>query len=348
MQINKQYPLGPLMVDIEGLCLTQIDRELLCHPQVGGVILFSRNYASPEQVTGLCADIHQLRTPSLLIAVDHEGGRVQRFKQEFTAIPCMQKLGHLYTEDEQAAHQAAEKTAWLMAAELREVGVDFSFTPVLDIDYACSEVIGDRAFSSDKHVIASLASSFQQGLKSAGMASVGKHFPGHGAVSPDSHIALPVDSRPFTEIMSNDVYPFKQLITDGMQGIMPAHVLYEKVDTLPAGFSTYWLQEVLRQQLLFDGVIFSDDLSMHGASVIGGYVQRTEQAFNAGCDMALLCNDRPAVEEVLDGIGDKKLTTERSVMRLDLMRPTDLNVSPDSTEYAQMKIDCLQTIDMLS
>ncbi|ORU90356.1 MAG: beta-N-acetylhexosaminidase [Cycloclasticus sp. symbiont of Poecilosclerida sp. M] len=347
MRIEPPQSLGPLMVDIEGLSLTQVDKELLCNPQVGGVIFFSRNYESVEQLTHLCDEIHQLRSPSLLIAVDHEGGRVQRFRQGFTAIPCMQKLGGLYVKDPQAALDAARETAWLMAAELREVGVDFSFAPVLDIDYGCSEIIGDRSFSSDKKIIAEIAAAFHLGLQDAGMASVGKHFPGHGAVAPDSHIALPVDTREFDEIFQHDIYPFQQLITSGMHGIMPAHVVYETVDSLPVGFSEFWLQNVLRQRLKFEGVIFSDDLSMHGASVIGDFAQRAKQAFSAGCDMALVCNDRAAVEAILNTIGSKKLTSDVSIARLEKMRPS-IELPLNTADYEAKKCACLETIKDLA
>ena len=326
--MKSPMPLGPLMIDIEGVELTAVDREILQHPLVGGVILFSRNYESIEQVSVLSDHIHGLREEPLLIAVDHEGGRVQRFTDGFSRIPCMQALGELYADKPQRGLEYAQQLAWLMAAELRQVGVDFSFAPVLDLNYGCSEVIGDRAFSSDKQVVAALAVSFQQGLNDAGMASIGKHFPGHGAVAPDSHVAIPVDERPFDEILDEDIYPFKTLIKAGMKGIMPAHVIYSQLDEKPAGFSEYWLQTVLRQQLGFQGAIFSDDLSMHGASVIGNYEQRAKQALKAGGDMALVCNNRPAAEQVIDGL--KGFQTEaKSVQRLTNMRPSPFIVKDE-------------------
>lgn len=314
--------LGPLMIDIDGVELSQVDREILQHPIIGGLILFSRNYESTEQVSHLCAQIHALREQPLLIAVDHEGGRVQRFKEGFSRIPCMQALGDVYNENPQRGLEQARQLAWLMAAELRQVGVDFSFAPVLDLNYGCSEVIGDRAFSADKQIVSVLATAFQQGLSDAGMASIGKHFPGHGAVAPDSHIEIPVDERSFNEIMRQDVAPFKALIEDGMKGIMPAHVIYSQVDERPAGFSEYWLQTVLRQQLGFDGAIFSDDLTMHGASVVGDYEQRARQALNAGGDMALVCNNRGAAEQIIDRLNGLTIS-DKSIQRLINMRPTD-------------------------
>jgi beta-N-acetylhexosaminidase len=339
-------PLGPLMIDIEGVELSQVDRDVLRHPLVGGVILFSRNYQSIEQVSQLSKAIHALRGEPLLIAVDHEGGRVQRFRDEFTCIPCMQSLGQAYQEDTQRGLEQAQQVAWLMAMELRQVGVDFSFAPVLDLDYGCSEVIGDRAFSADQGIVAQVAEAFQQGLQMAGMASVGKHFPGHGAVAPDSHVAIPVDERPLEEIMQHDVYPFKQLIQAGMKGIMPAHVIYQQVDALPAGFSEYWLKDVLRQQLAFQGAIFSDDLTMHGASVIGDYQQRAKQALMAGGDMALVCNNRTAVEQVIDGLSGMDISLD-SVKRLIDMRPTERLVKGMLQQTEQWK-RCRKTIDDLS
>ncbi|ATI03494.1 MULTISPECIES: beta-N-acetylhexosaminidase [Cycloclasticus] len=319
--MKSPMPLGPLMIDIDSVELSAVDREVLKHPLVGGVILFSRNYDSIEQVSVLCDEIHRLRAEPLLLAVDHEGGRVQRFKEGFTPIPCMQMLGECYQEDKENALNYARQVAWLMAMELRQVGVDFSFAPVLDIDYACSDVIGDRAFSSDKKIVAELAEAFQQGLAEAGMASIGKHFPGHGAVAPDSHVAIPIDERSLEDILQDDVYPFRQLIQAGMKGIMPAHVIYQQVDEMPAGFSEFWLQTILRQQLGFQGAIFSDDLTMQGASVVGDIGQRAQQALKAGGDMALICNDRTAAEQVIDHLNGVEINTN-SIERLKKMRPT--------------------------
>lgn len=318
--MKQTMPLGPLMIDCEGKKLSSEDKEILKHPLVGGIILFSRNYDSPEQVAELCRTIHALRDEPLLIAVDHEGGRVQRFREGFTRIPCMQTLGTLFLNDKQQGLQAAENIAWLMAAELREVGIDFSFAPVLDLDYRRSEIIGDRAFSTDKQQVAELAIAFHKGLEAAGMSSVGKHFPGHGAVVPDSHVAIPFDDRPLEEILENDVYPFKALTDAGMKGVMPAHIVYQQVDAKPAGFSAFWLQEILRQRVGFDGVIFSDDLSMEGASMIGDFQQRARAALDAGCDMALVCNNRPAAEQVIDALAKDYVIHAESSRRLSTMR----------------------------
>jgi len=344
--MKSPMPLGPLMIDIEGVELSPVDRDILKHPLVGGIILFSRNYDSIEQVSLLCDEIHRLRAAPLLIAVDHEGGRVQRFKEGFTRIPCMQTLGDVYADNKNNGLNYAQQVAWLMAMELRQVGVDFSFAPVLDLDYGCSDIIGDRAFSEDKQAVADIAEAFQQGLADAGMASIGKHFPGHGAVAPDSHVAIPIDERPLEEIIKSDVYPFRQLIQSGMKGIMPAHVIYQQVDEMPAGFSEFWLQEVLRKQLEFNGAIFSDDLSMHGASVVGDFEQRTRQALKAGGDMALVCNNRTAVEQIIDRLNGIEINLD-SIERLNKMRPTTSVPSghiQDSTKWQQ----CRKTIEGLS
>jgi len=344
--MKSPMPVGPLMIDIDGVELSAVDRDILQHPLVGGVILFSRNYELIEQVSVLCDEIHRLRKEPLLIAVDHEGGRVQRFKDSFTRIPCMQTLGDVYADNKQRGVDHAQSVAWLMAMELRKVGVDFSFAPVLDLDYGCSEIIGDRAFSADKLVVAEVAEAFQQGLTEAGMASVGKHFPGHGAVAPDSHIAIPIDDRSLEEIMHNDVQPFKQLIKSGMKGIMPAHVIYQQMDEMPAGFSNFWLQTVLREQLGFDGAIFSDDLSMHGASVVGDFEQRARQALKAGGDMALVCNNRPAAEKIIDSLNGLEVSA-KSVERLNNMRPTQAAIAGDIEESTRWQY-CRRVIEELS
>ena len=314
--MKKTTPLGPLMIDCEGTQLSSADKDIMKHPLVGGVILFSRNYQTPEQLKELCGSIHSLRDEPLLIAVDHEGGRVQRFKEGFTEIPCMEKLGILFEQDEEKALHVAQDVAWLLAAELSEQGVDFSFTPVLDLNYGMSDIIGNRAFSADKKHVARIAMAFQRGLKAAGMVGIGKHFPGHGAVVPDSHVALPIDNRSLNEIMENDVYPFQAMVDEGMDGIMPAHIIYQQADSQPAGFSEFWLQDVLRKRLGFKGVIFSDDLTMEGASIVGGFPQRARAALAAGCDMALICNNRMAAEEVIDDLSSDFIFDEQSSARL--------------------------------
>jgi len=300
MPVSKH--LGPVMLDIAGPQLSSAESELLRHPQVGGVILFSRNYRSPQQLCDLTAAIRALRAPELLIAVDHEGGRVQRFQEGYTRIPAMRRLGEAWDRDRPGACAAARDIAYVLASELLACGVDFSFTPVLDLDFGASGVIGDRALHADPAAISQLAAGLIAGLREAGMASVGKHFPGHGYVRADSHLALPVDERSYAEIETADLVPYRSLIAHGLTAVMPAHVIYPKVDAQPAGFSAKWLQHILRRQLAFDGVIFSDDLSMQGASVAGGVAERGEAALAAGCDMVLLCNAPDAAPKLIEGL----------------------------------------------
>ena len=294
--------LGPVMLDLEGTEITPQERDLLMHPQTGGVILFTRNFESIAQLTELVREIHALRDPHLLVAVDHEGGRVQRFREGFTRLPPVARLGELYGADRDRARALAEQSGWLMAAELRAVGIDFSFAPVLDIAHGVSGVIGDRAFHSNPESLADLAHHYMMGMNAAGMAATGKHFPGHGAVKEDSHLALPVDRRPVEDIRQTDILPFERMIHYGLAGIMPAHVIYTQADPEPAGFSAYWLQGVLRRELGFQGVIFSDDLSMAAAHVGGSYAQRARKALNAGCDMVLVCNHPEGAREVLESL----------------------------------------------
>jgi beta-N-acetylhexosaminidase len=295
--------LGPVMLDIEGLALTAEDRELLRHPNVGGVILFARNYESPEQLARLTGEIHALRRPELVVAVDQEGGRVQRFREGFTRLPPMHLLGRRYDLERDHALQLAETCGWLMAAELRAAGVDLSFAPVLDLDYGLSEVIGDRAFHRDPEAVAHLAGRFTAGMRHAGMASVAKHFPGHGGVVADSHHVLPEDRRPYADLL-DDMRPYERLIAEGLAGVMAAHVVYARLDRLPAGFSRWWLGTELRIRLRFQGAIFSDDLSMGGAAFAGSPEARAALALEAGCDVVLVCNDRPAAVTVVESLGD--------------------------------------------
>jgi len=285
-----------------GKTLTPEDEARLRHPLVGGVILFSRNYESPAQLAELTASIHALRTPPLLIAVDHEGGRVQRFREGFTKIPPMRELGKIFDEHPKRAKHLAQQVGYVLASELRACGVDFSFTPVLDVDYGASSVIGDRAFHSEPQAISELAHSLLIGMKQGGMPTVGKHFPGHGFVCADSHLEIPVDERSYTDIELCDLIPFRQMVNYGLTAVMPAHVIYPKVDPRPAGFSKVWLKDILRGELGFEGCIFSDDLSMEGATVAGGIVQRAEAALNAGCDMVLVCNKPKSADELLAGL----------------------------------------------
>jgi beta-N-acetylhexosaminidase len=293
--------LGPVMVDVEGATLTDEERELLRHPLVGGVILFSRNYRDRGQLQGLTAEIHGLREPELLIAVDQEGGRVQRFRSGFTELPSLAAVGDCYKDEPSRALSIARDCGWLMAIELRTVGVDFSFAPVLDLWNRHSSVIKDRAFHSDPEVVVRLAKAYIGGMHAAGMAAVGKHFPGHGTVAADSHHELPIDERSYYDITNRDLVPFRRLAAGGLDGIMVAHVVYPQVDTLPAAFSEVWIREILRGELEFQGVIFSDDLNMSGAAGPGGYVERAQSALTAGCDMVLLCNNPEGVKTLLSG-----------------------------------------------
>ena len=288
-----------LMVDIESTALASHELALISRDEVGGVILFSRNYESKSQLRALTRSI-KVANPECVIAVDHEGGRVQRFRDGFTRIPPMQALGHRFISDPHFAKNIAKALGWTMAAELIECGVDLSFAPVLDIDDNYSEIIGDRAFSAQPEVVIELASAFIQGMNEAGMAATGKHFPGHGGVKEDSHLELPVDHRALSLIEKNDMMPFAKL-GDVLDGIMPAHVVYSEVDSKPAGFSHVWLQRVLREQLGFKGVIFSDDLTMEGAAQFGSYEERAYLALDAGCDVVLVCNNPEGAREVLKG-----------------------------------------------
>ncbi|WP_040662017.1 beta-N-acetylhexosaminidase [Nitrococcus mobilis] len=283
--------LGPVMIGIRGLVLLPEERELLCDPRIGGVILFSRNYESIEQLSQLTEAIHAIRRPSLLIAVDQEGGCVQRFRTGFTALPAPACLGRLYDHGPPVALAAAERLGWLMAAELRAAGVDLSFAPVLDVERGVSRVIGERAFHRRAGAVADLTLSWVRGMRQAGMAAVGKHFPGHGAVVADSHHELPVDDRPLDTIASVDFLPFRRLIAVGLEGVMMAHVLYPQVDARPASFSGVWIAGVLRETLGFTGAVVSDDLGMQAAACIGDLYQRAGVALAAGCDLLLLGND---------------------------------------------------------
>jgi beta-N-acetylhexosaminidase len=341
-------PLGPVMGDVAGLELTDEDVKRLQHPLMGAVILFARNYESPEQLKRLTASIHALREPALLIAVDHEGGRVQRFREGFTAIPPMRKLGELWDKDPKLARDAAAETGYLFAVELIAHGVDFTFAPVLDLDWGESGVIGNRAFHRNHRIVQILAGHLMRGMREAGMANVGKHFPGHGFVKADSHHEIPIDERTLEEISTADMMPFEVLARTGdMAGVMPAHVIYPKVDPSPAGFSAKWLKEILRDKIGFRGVIFSDDLSMEGASVAGGTVARAEAAFNAGCDMVLLCNDQARCGELLNGLAELGYeATPQSSVHLNEMRALPTVLPPARNQRYQAALKSLTDINL--
>lgn len=339
--------LGPLMVDVEGLALTPADRARLADPLVGGVILFSRNYADPRQLRDLVAEIRALRFPELLIAVDQEGGRVQRFRAGFYPLPPLRFLGHQYDMDAERGRRLAFQAGWLMAAELVDAGVDFSFAPVVDLDYGISEVIGDRAFHRDPEVVSTLATAYMQGMRRAGMAAVAKHFPGHGHVLADSHLQLPVDQRGL-EAMAEDLLPYEKLIAGGIHGIMVAHVRYPQVDGQVASLSPYWMTTVLRGQAGFRGVIFSDDLSMRALGDVGDMPARARGSLEAGADMVLVCNDPAAADQVIDAlrgyqdpVGHGRLVTLRRQRMPDVEIPGSLRDSP-AWQQAVAALDAAQ------
>ncbi len=306
---NKRMPLGPIMLDVAGLSLNQEDKTRLLHPSVGAVILFARNYQSKAQVVALISEIKALRSPALLVAVDQEGGRVQRFKYEFTRLPATQTFGELWQQDRQTAPMRAFESAMTMASELIDVGVDFSFAPVFDVTSRDSEVIGDRCFHPDPNVATELLAAYIDGMHSAGMVCVAKHFPGHGGVSGDSHHCLPEDTRTIEEVESHDLLPYKTLVND-IEGVMTAHVLFSQCDADIPTYSKFWIEEQLRGELRFDGVVFSDDLSMQGAidanqnneAAKPAIVISAERAISAGCDMVLVCNRPDLADELLAGL----------------------------------------------
>jgi len=291
--------LGPLMLDLGGVAVEPDERELLAHPLVGGVILFSRNYESPAQLERLTADIHAVRTPALLVAVDQEGGRVQRFRDGFTSLPPLRAIGRHWQAGRDAAMGLARQLSWLMAAELRAAGVDLSFAPCVDLDLGLSEVIGDRAFHASADTVASLAVASMLGMREAGMAATAKHFPGHGSVAADSHVALPVDRREPADL-DPDLAPYRRMIANGLLSVMAAHVVFPAVDRLPASLSRRWIAGELRERLGFRGAVFTDDLSMTAAASSGSIVERARLALAAGCDMLPVCNDRASVMQLLD------------------------------------------------
>lgn len=313
---------SPVILDIESPELSEEDKELLCHPSVGGMILFTRNFSDQYQLRELLKEMRALRA-DLLICVDHEGGRVQRFRKGFTHLPPMQTLGRLYAESSVQALEAARLLGWLMAVELLVYDIDISFAPVLDLDESFSSIIGDRAFSDLPGTTTELAENFIRGMNDAGMRATGKHFPGHGGVQGDSHLELPVDSRKREQLDIHDIQPFVKLMSR-IHGIMPAHIIFPDVDKLPVGFSHIWVSDILKTSLGFAGVVFSDDLSMEGAAIYERFSERADAALDAGCDSILICNNRQAAIEIVEHV--EKLRKNLSCRSLQLMKTTDHRV----------------------
>jgi beta-N-acetylhexosaminidase len=300
----QRMSLGPVMLDIDGLALSPADRDILREPAVGGVILFARNFESLDQVTDLVSEIRALRSPPLLIAVDHEGGRVQRFREGFTIMPPMRHIGREYDRDRESGLKVARQAGWLIASELRAAGIDLCFAPCVDLDWGISEIIGNRSFHRKPDAVSELAEAFARGLRSAGMAAVAKHFPGHGAVVADSHLRLPVDRRDYGLIL-DDMRPYERMMNTGVvAGVMLAHIVYREIDGMPAGFSEYWIQRELRSRLGFGGAVFCDDLTMKATASYGSMAERARLSLNAGCDMILVCNDRDAAHQAVDALND--------------------------------------------
>jgi len=322
-----RLPPGPVVVDVVGTALTDEDVARIRHPAAGAVILFKRNYENPEQLAALTADIERQREPALPVCVDHEGGRVQRFREGFTLIPPMRALGRLWDRDREAAREAATSVGYVIAAELGAHGVDFSFAPVLDLDYGGSSVIGDRALHFDPTAVGALGACLVRGLAQGGVAAVAKHFPGHGYAVADSHVAVARDERSFKDIARKDIAPYKPAIEAGLAAVMPAHVIYPQVDSQPAGYSTHWLQDVLRKQLGFQGLVFSDDLSMEGAAEAGGPPERARAALAAGCDMVLLCGNPEGLDALLESLKDTQLENSERLERMKKQGGRDLRKS---------------------
>ena len=335
--MSDNRPFGPVMLDVEGLTLAPHEHELIDHPNTGAVILFSRNYDNPEQLSQLIRDIRKARQGDILIAVDQEGGRVQRFRFGFTRLPP----ASYYAKNP----SLAEAAGWLMATELLAIGVDFSFAPVLDIDCGVSQIIGDRSFSTETELATQLASDFRNGMHTAGMAATGKHFPGHGAVALDSHLTLPIDERDLDTLRNKDFIPFKQLIAEGLEGIMPAHVLYPNIDAQQAGFSAFWIKQILREELNFTGTVFSDDLSMAGAATAGGFAERAIRAQSAGCDMLLVCNNPNAATEVLYALPVTQDPLREQRLRRMMGKPKDVLNYRTSLKWQQTVTQLNQLIE---
>lgn len=315
-RLKARLPPGIVVLDPVGPALNDDDRRRMTHPAVGGVILFAHNYEHPEQLAALSAEIAALREPPLFLCVDQEGGRIQRLREGFTPIPAMRRLGALWDRDRDAARACARAVGYVIGAELAAHGVDFSFTPVLDLDYGSSSVIGDRALHYDPNAVGTLAAALVEGLGAAGMAAVGKHFPGHGFVAMDSHVGVPRDERRTADILRKDVAPYAAAIAAGLAGVMPAHVIYPAADTEPAGYSRFWLHDVLRRRLGFTGMVFSDDLGMEGASTAGNICARARAALQAGCDMVLLCQKPAAQDELLAALGEAPMARPERAERM--------------------------------
>ncbi len=331
-----ETPISPLILDIEKEYVTEEDKELLSHPCVGGLIFFARNFSDTQQLSELIREIRSIR-PNLLLCVDHEGGKVQRFKQGFTRLPAMQNLGTLYRENSSLAKKTSKELGWLLAAELRAYDIDISFTPVLDVDRNFSSIIGDRAFSDTPEIVSDLVSEFLEGMQEAGMRSTGKHFPGHGSVREDSHHELPVDHRQLIALEQHDLIPFVKLMSK-LDAIMPAHILFPQIDESPVGFSKKWIREILRQTYSFEGLVFSDDLSMEGAAIAGNYRERARAALDAGCDSVLVCNNRDAAISVLEDIETYRNSLEvhsLSAMSGDRAKQQDWKSLIESERYCK-------------
>lgn len=338
--------MGPLMLDLEGTVLSAQDIRRLQHPATGGVILFSRNIESVEQVQALLAAVRGVR-PELILAIDQEGGRVQRIRSGVTRLPPLACLGEYYAKDPEAATHRARDWGWLMASEMLALGLDISFAPVLDVEVGRSAVIGDRSFHKDPQAVIALGRAYVEGMHEAGMAATGKHFPGHGWAEADSHVAIPTDERARAQIENFDMQPFVAL-AGLIDAVMPAHVIYSQVDAKPAGFSSYWLQTVLREQLHFQGVIFSDDLTMEGAAVAGGYPERAQAALDAGCDMVLVCNNPDGADQVLAWLQENPVSAHQN--RLTAMmarREVNWDSLQEEPRYQKVRQDIRESIEQL-
>ena len=342
MSVTASAPTGRVIIDVEGTHLTQEDQQLLQHPAMGGLILFSRNYQDLKQLQSLISEIRSIR-PELILCIDQEGGRVQRIREPLTRLPALQRCEAVWMKDATSGERLAESLGWLMASEILSLDIDLSFAPVLDLDRQISEVIGDRAFSADMDCLHALAGAYISGMERAGMAATGKHFPGHGGVAPDSHAMLPYDDRAFDEIADNDLRIFQRLFSK-LPALMTAHIIFQQVDDQPVAFSSYWLKTLLRQQLNYTGLIFCDDLNMAGAKDwISDPVERGQRALDAGCDLLLLCNHRPDARLLLDGLRDASTlpTSQRNSLRRATGWHWDTFADSDARRQAQQTIAAL-------